>query len=367
MKCSFNRKEGNDVLGYINSIIPQKTSMEILSNIWIKAENNQLIFYGTDLEIGIISKVKADIVQSGTFTLPAQEFYNIVHSVSTEEINLSSETLDEIKINAGKTNYTLKTFPPEEYPEMIDLDLNPFIKINGQDFIKMLDKTAFAISNDETKYILTGIYLSITDKKIELVSTDGKRLIYYSKNIENSTNVSFSQIIPKKTINELQKIISPDVEIEISKFEENKVIFKVGNTTVISKVIEGTFPDYKQVIPKNYEKNISINRKDISQILNEVCIFTGERDQSVYFLLQNNKLLLSSVHEIGESRSEIDIKYEGEDFKTSYNSKYLIEILKKIDAEEFIFKFKEPSSSALITDPEMENGEYLYILMPVRL
>ena len=369
MKLTFTKESVEEYLGFISNVIPSKTSMEILSNILLEAKESELILTGTDLEIGIVVKVKGDIIEPGAITLPAAEFYNIVKNSSESEISLNTLSLNETEITTKNAEYKIKILDAEEYPKIPELADASFISVSESELLTLFEKTSFAASNDEMRPILNGVYFNISKDNMIGVGTDGKRLAYYKKNIEIETvGSNIKQIIPNKTVNELQKILNPKGKRQVKIYMvENKLFFNLDTILIVSKLIDGTFPDYEQVIPKDYEKQVIINKTKLSQRIKEVNIFSGSKMDSMKFSLTSKKLSLSSTKSKGESRGYIDVVYEGEDFETAYNSQYLADLIKKVESDDIIIKFKEPLSSTLIIDNSVKNGEYLNIIMPMRI
>lgn len=374
MEFKISREEFFKGLQKVQGIVDTKGAMPILSNILIKTSSDGIDIFATDLDIGIKGAYAAKIISEGSATINGRKLHEIVRELPEEEIHLKSDKENNwINITCKKSNFKIACLPPEEYPAFPAYKEESDLVI-GVDLLKeILRKTNFAISTDESRYTLNGVLLVLEGKNISMVGTDGHRLAFIKKENVLEKQKTIEIIIPKKTQAELLKLLETDGSdqnnenktIEIS-VEKNHVAFKLAKMVLVSRLIDGRFPNYQQVIPKDNDKNIVVNRDVFLHALKRVAILADEKSRMVKFGVQENLMtLISDNSELGEAREEIDIEYKGEDLTIGLNAKYVMDILNVIDTEKINFKLKDAKSSCLITPTSNEN--YSCIVMPMRV
>ncbi len=371
MKFKINRSTFFKTLSHLQGIVDKKNSLPILSNILIEAKNNELKLSSTDMDISIIEKIKCNILEDGSTTINSQILYDIVRKIDeTSEIEIISNNGKLLTLRADGSRFSLACLPKEDYPIIDQENSGTNIKINSKILFKLIDKTKFAISNEETRYFLNGLYFNISNETnnnvVTLVGTDGHRLAKFSESIEANGDQMSGVIIPKKTIHELSKLLSEiDYDIPIS-ISSNKIIFKIESITFISKLIDGSFPDYKRVIPKDNNNTLKINRETLLSAVDRVSTIANEKSPVIKFKLLKNILNLNTINNESSSASEdLNINYSGEEIEIGFNSKYIMDIVNCLEDEEISIKLKDNTSPIIAV--ENSNANLVYVLMPMRV
>lgn len=369
----------------VNGAIEKKNTIPVLQNIKIDVidknnflDNHQnntssikksVSLTATDMDIIITSSFDTEVIKSGSTTVPAQTFFDIIRKIpENSTIIISQEDSSSLIIKSGRSKYNIPCIDSTEFPEISEIDLDNEIEIDSQKMLKMIDRTKFAISNDETRYNLNGIFLQLVggdaDKSNEIrtVATDGHRLSLSF--IETASNDSFGVIIPKKAVAEIRRVIEGQNKISIS-VSDVKIKIRTDDTIIISKLIDGEFPPYDRVIPKNNNQIAIIHKKTFIDSIERVSIVATDKHRSIKLSFSNNKLVLqANSSESGFAYEEIDIKYSGDNMDTGFNARYLADIINQIDKEELIMKFSDGMSPAII---EAESLSSLFVIMPIRV
>ena len=371
MKFKISRSNFFKTLSHLQGIVDKKNSLPILSNILIEAEDNQLVLYSTDMDISIIEKINCDVMEKGATTINSQMLYDIVRKIDdNSEIEIISNNGKLLTLRSSGSRFSLACLPKEDYP-IIEKDNSGInININSKILFKLIDKTKFAISNEETRYFLNGLYFNVTNDEnknvVTLVGTDGHRLAKFSHEIAGQIDQVFGVIIPKKTIYELTKLLSEintDIEISISS---NKIIFIIEDIVFISKLIDGNFPDYKRVIPKENNNILKINRDKLLSAVDRVSTIANEKSPVIKFKLLKNILNLNTINNESSTASEdLIINYDGAEFEIGFNSKYIMDILNNLEDNEISINLKDSSSPVIAK--ENSNTNLVYVLMPMRV
>ncbi len=371
MKFKILRSSFFRTLSHLQGIVDKKNSLPILSNILIEAKENKLTLSSTDMDISIIEKIDCNVLEEGATTINSQILYDIVRKLDENcEIEIISNNGKLLTLRASGSRFSLACLPKEDYP-IIDQDSSgTSISINSKILFKLIDKTKFAISNEETRYFLNGLYFNINRENdlnvVTLVGTDGHRLAKFSYNLEINIDEISGVIIPKKTIYELSKLLSEiddDVEILISS---NKVTFLIGNIVFISKLIDGSFPDYKRVIPQNNNNVLKINREILLSAVDRVSTIANDKSPVIKFKLLKNILNLNTVNNESSTASEdLKINYDGDEIEIGFNSKYIMDIVNNLEDEDISIKLKDNTSPIIAL--ENSNTNLVYVLMPMRV
>ena len=358
-------------LSHVQSIVEKKNTLPILSNILLEAKENSLILSATDMDISITEKLNCSIIEEGSTTVSAHTIYDIIRKLpDASEIEIISNDGKIITLRSGKSKFSLGCLPKKDFPIIEISDLEIEMNINSQKFLKLIDKTRFAISNEETRYFLNGIYFHKKNEDrsnfLSVVATDGHRLAKMDFNFNEDSKEIEGVIIPKKTVNELCKLLAEyDGSIKIS-MDSNKIVFFINESILISKLIDGNFPDYDRVIPKNNNHILRINRQDFSMAVDRVSTITSDKSPIIKFKLLNNVMNMSSVNsDSGTATEDIITKYSGIEIEIGFNSKYILEMINNLEDDEIILSFKDASSPIIAT--EATNPKLIYVLMPMRV
>ena len=371
MKFKISRSSLFKTLSHLQGIVDKKNSLPILANILIEAKDNHLILSSTDMDISIIEKIPCSVTENGSTTINSQILYDIVRKIDdNSEIEIISNNGKLLTLRSSGSRFSLASLPKEDYP-IIEKDNNGInIAINSKTLFKLIDKTKFAISNEETRYFLNGLYFNVTNENktniVTLVGTDGHRLAKFSHKIDGETNQVSGVIIPKKTIYELSKLLSEiDIDIKIS-ISSNKIIFTIDNIIFISKLIDGSFPDYKRVIPNDNSNILVINRAKLLSAVDRVSTIANEKSPVIKFKLLKNILNLNTINNESSTASEdVTINYDGDEIEIGFNSKYIMDILNNLEDNEISISLKDNISP--IIAQENSNKKLVYVLMPMRV
>ena len=371
MKISIERNTLLKLLSHVQNVVEKRNTIPILSNILISAKGNNITLSATDMDLSITETVNSTVIEEGSITTPAQTLYEIVRKIPDgNEIELIANNGNKLSVRSGKSKFSLLCLPKDDFPKIENMNLDNEFLLNSELLKKIIDKTRFAISNEETRYYLNGVYMHIVEeagqKSLRAVATDGHRLAKIDVSLSNEKNNVPGVIIPKKTINEIRKLIEDyDGDIRIC-LNETKIIFYFDNIILSSKLIDGTFPDYEKVIPKNNDKELLVDTKLIYEAVDRVSTVSSEKSRSVKFSILDNIISLSSNSaETGSGAEDIEVNYSGEKMEIGYNAKYLLEIINQIESNKVKFKLFDASSPLIIEDPKEDNA--LYILMPMRI
>ena len=372
MKFIVTKPKIFKTLTHLQNIVNKKNTLPILSNILIEAENNYLTLSSTDMDISIKEKLSCDIVEQGSTTLNAQIMFDIIKKLpENSEIEFISNDSKILTIRTSVSKFSLSCLPKDEFP-IIETKSNNSkrLTIDAKIILNHIDKTKFSISNEETRYFLNGLFFSVSilkdSKKITFVGTDGHRLAtstsHANENIEEIPGV----IIPKKTINELSKLLSEssnEISLDISP---NKIIFYIDNLILISKLIDGSFPDYNKVIPKNNLNKLKINRLDLLSAVDRVSTIANEKSPSVKFKLLTDLVNLSTINNDNSTATEdIKAKYNGDEIEIGFNARYIMDILDNLEGNEITILFNDNSTPIIAQENSESNA--VYVLMPMRV
>ena len=375
MEIKLNSSDLLKALNHIHGIVEVRHTLPILSNIVLSAENNELSLSSTNLDIFCSDKIDAEIVNSGEISVPAITFFEIVKRLpSGSDVILSMGDEDtELILKCGRSKFNLSTLKTEDFPILSDKDLSTNFVISADELSRMIDKTKFAISNEETRYYLNGIFFhkaeSNSIKFLRAVATDGHRLAQYDIPLPQGAEEITGIIIPKKTVFELRKVLDDaDGDVSVS-LNENKIKFSFNNLKIISKVIDGTFPDYTKVIPQNNDKKFKTNNSELKNAIDRVsavAINEETKSKAIKLTIENNKLNLSVESQSkGSAKEEIDISYSNEKVDIGFNSRYLLDICNEVDGDEIDVNLLDSISPAIILDKTDEN--LFFVLMPMRI
>ncbi|MCD6459488.1 DNA polymerase III subunit beta [bacterium] len=364
MHCICDRLALSEALQVLQNIIGTNSTLPILSNILIEiTETKELALTATNLEVGIQFKLDAEIKEKGTCTLPGKKFFEIAKGLVGEkiEIEVSSDNIGVIK--SGSAVYRLMGLASEEFPRLPRLDKVNSIKINEKDLKDLFRKTSYAISTDETRYVLNGVYFIISKGEISVVATDGRRLAMVTKKEAVEPDLEVGIIIPAKTVHELMRILTGDNELEIL-FSETQVGFKKDNMLMISRLIEGKFPKYEQVIPKSSKEQVQIDREKFLNLVRRVSLITSMKSNQVKFRFNDGSVTVTASNpDIGEAKDDMSLNYKGNDFSIAFNPVYVCDALKSLEEETVTLELSESTLPGVIK----ADDTFTYVIMPMKL
>jgi DNA polymerase-3 subunit beta len=372
MKVTVERAELLKSLGHVHRVVERRNTIPILANVLIKAERGKLSLKATDLDLEVIDSVAAEVSPGGATTVPAHMFYEIVRKLpeGAQIVIEGSGDRAVLSLRAGRSRFTLQTLPESDFPDLAAGEMTHSFKLAAADLKRLIDKTQFAISTEETRYYLNGIYLHTagTAKAATLraVATDGHRLAQVELPLPEGAAGMPGIIVPRKTVGEVQRLIETgegEVAIELSA---GKIRFSIGDVVLTSKLIDGTFPDYARVIPANNDKSLTVDKKDFEAAVDRVSTVSSERGRAVKLSITGGRLVLSVTNpDSGSATEELEVEYESDPLDIGFNSRYLLDIAAQIEGEVAVLKLADPGSPTLIQDKDAKGA--LYVLMPMRV
>jgi DNA polymerase III subunit beta len=372
MKFTIDRAALLRPLGHVQSVVERRNTIPILANVLLKATGGRLSLTATDMDMDIVESVDCNVGADGTLTVPAHTLYDIIRKLPDgSEVSLEATgEAGRVAVTSGRSSFTLPALPADEFPSMSGEDMPHQFSLAAADARSMIDRTRFAISNEETRYYLNGIYLHATTSNdvpvMRAVATDGHRLARVEMPLPNGAAEMPAVIVPRKAINEIRKLIEDtDGDISVS-LSDNKLCFAFGDTVLTTKLIDGTFPDYERVIPSGNDKTLQVNCKIFADAVDRVATISTEKSRSVKLQLDDGSLVLSaSSPESGTAREELEVSYGSGAMEIGFNSRYLLDIANQIEGEGAVFSLADAASPTIVRDQDDESS--LYVLMPMRV
>lgn len=366
MQMKINREVLLKPLTNVTGIVERRHTLPILSNLLIEAKDNNIQLTATDLEMQISLSIESNIEETLSTTISAKKFLDICRSLP-ESIDIDMISNDSrMTVKAGKSRFNLQTLPAADYPLMSKVDGNAIqINISQLEFKRLLKQVEFAMAQQDIRYYLNGLLLEVNENKLNLVGTDGHRLSFTSTTLNQSYDKT-EVILPRKTVIELIKLLEDNEEEVTIEVATGQVNFSFGEISLISKVIDGKFPDYDRVIPVGHGNTFTANRIAVLTAMQRASILSNEKYRGIRMVLSENNLkLISTNTEQEEAEEELEIDYNQESLDIGFNVTYLIDVLNNTQQENINFSFADANSSCLITIPE--DDEYKYVVMPMRI
>ena len=372
MKLSIERNTLLKAVSHAQSVVERRNTIPILANVLIEAEDDKVQFRATDLDVEIVDRVQAKVARTGSTTVSAVLLHEIARKLPDGAlIVLTADTASSrLTVEAGRSNFSLATLPKEDFPIMASSEYAANFSAKSGDLRRLFDKSRFAISTEETRYYLNGVYMhSATfenSKVLRCVATDGHRLARVDTGLPEGAEELPGVIIPRKTVAEIRKFLDDDeVQIAVS-VSETKVRFATPDITLTSKVIEGTFPDYTRVIPASNEKKLEVDADEFARAVDRVSTVSSERSRAVKLSLEDDQLtLIVNSPDSGAAEEQVAVAYSDERLEIGFNAKYLLEISGQIDKENAIFMFNSSGDPVLIR--EGNDLSAVYVVMPMRV
>lgn len=365
MEFNIEKDEFVKVLQRVQGIVEKRNTMPILANVFIESEQGNITIMASDLEIFIKDICPAIVKKKGSVTVNARKLFEIIKQLSANSIDITVGENEKVTIKSGKSRFNIMGLPSKEFPAFPQTEENKLSKIDPEILRDMIDKTSFAVSTDETRYNINGFYVEKKDSKVRIITTDGHRLSIMEKEIKGINAEKEGVILPKKGVFELRKLLDEkgDFFFGITK---KSATMKKDSTVVNIRLIEGEFPDYNQVMPKDNDKKFTANREDFLEALKRVSILSSDKVRGIKFSLSKNKLLLSSSSpDIGDATEEFEVEYAGSDVEIAFNSRYFIDALNVLTDEKISVELKDSLSPVVLK--LIGSVEYHYVVMPMRL
>jgi DNA polymerase-3 subunit beta len=375
MKVRIGRDELLTGLQRVQGVVEKRNTMPILSNILLEAKQDGVEIVATDLEIGVRGLYKGTVLSTGGVTISARKLFEIVKELPPGDIEMTATENNWTSIQAGKSQFKVVGLPSSEYPALPTIEREGLIPLSGEGLLELIRKTLFATGDNDARYILNGLLVTLvaTDKKtsLRLVGTDGHRLAVAEQEVGKPSNKGVPQemkaIIPKKAAHEIRRLLEEGGDAEpLIGFSKNLMIFRKSGLLLTSRLMEGNYPNYQQVIPKESGKRISVSRGELESALRRVSVLAKDKASAVKISFSSGKMtLFSSSPDYGEATEELPAQYEGETLNTGFNARYLLDVFSVMDGETLSLQMETPLSPCLIQEPESPG--FKCVVMPIKI
>ena len=360
------------IIKALNSVVrgvATKTTMPILEGILIQTNDNELKLTTYDLELGIEYVMECEVEEQGSIVVNATMFTEIIRKLPDSEINISVNENNLLTIECEGALYKLATMNPDEFPELPKIEIENSISLEQSALKNIIRKTIFAVSTEENRPIFTGCLFEIKDNKLNVVAIDGFRLALRTLNIPTQVN-DFKAVIPAKTLNEVNKILTDSFENVIIGVSKNQAVFEMENCKVVTRILDGEFLNYETVIPQNWQTRIKVEKSNLQNSFERISLISSstiekEKKYPVKVSVDIGKLTILCTNQTGDAKEEVYISTEGKNLEAGFNPKYFLDSLKAIDEEEIYIEFGTNVSPCLIKS--VENNDYVYMILPIRL
>lgn len=372
MKVTVERGALLKSLGHVHRVVERRNTIPILSNVLLRAEDGALSLKATDLDLEVTESLPADVGQPGATTVPAHVLYDIVRKLA-DGSQVSLETtgdVGQVLIRSGRSRFNLQALPETDFPDLAAGDMGHRFSVPAGELKRLIEKTQFAISTEETRYYLNGIYLHTLESNgrlvLRAVATDGHRLARVETEAPQGAAGMPGVIVPRKAVAEIIKLVDDAGEQVVVELSPTKIRLTLGPVLLMSKLIDGTFPDYQRVIPAGNDKFLTVDKGDFAAAVDRVSTISSERGRAVKLSLAERRLTLSVTNpDSGSAVEEVEVDYEATPLDIGFNARYLLDIAGQLDGDTALFKLADPGSPTVIQD--REGASALYVLMPMRV
>jgi DNA polymerase-3 subunit beta len=368
MKFSLPKSKLANCLQSVLQVVPSKSTLPILTNVLVEALEGKLKISATDLDISITGSVECEVGKKGSAALPARILFEIVKELPETDITVESIN-SRVEVKIAKGSYKIASVPPDDFPKLPAVNTKREIKIDAASLATMIQKTTFACSNDETRPALNGVLWQTKSDKMQMVATDGHRLSKVAVENRKLKGMSEDIIIPPKVLNLIPKFTSGQAREVGIIFGDNNIIFNLGDYVLTSRLIDGPYPNFEQVIPQDNDKVLRVSKDDLGGAVRRVSILSNTLTHQVKFGVKKGSLTLSTSNADvgGEGVEVIDCDFDGEPVEIGYNATYITDILSKMPGQEVIFEFSSPVAAGLVYSPDISKDDFLCLVMPLRL
>ncbi|MEM7722231.1 MAG: DNA polymerase III subunit beta [Pseudomonadota bacterium] len=372
MKLSIERATLLRAVSQAQSVVERRNTIPILANVLIEADGDTVSFRATDLDIEVVDKANAQVERAGSTTVSAVTLHEIVRKLPDGALVQLSEdsAAGRLTVNAGRSNFQLATLPKEDFPVMTATEYSANFSAPAPVLRRLFDKSKFAISTEETRYYLNGVYFHMSEGEngpvLRAVATDGHRLARIDAAVPAGAENMPGVIVPRKTVGELRKLLEDDDATIAVSVSETKIRFATPEITLTSKVIDGTFPDYTRVIPQANSRQMEVDAADFAKAVDRVATVSSERSRAVKLALDEDRLILSvNAPDSGNAEEELAVAYGDDKLEIGFNAKYLLEIASQVERENAVFLFSSPGEPTLMR--EGNDASAIYVVMPMRV
>jgi DNA polymerase-3 subunit beta len=376
MKFTITRQNLHTGLAAVSSSIPSKTTLPVLSNILFETEDDGVWMSGTDLDVSVRVKVPAEIHEAGSLTAPGKKLQEITRELPDQPVEISTRS-DQIELSCGRSRFKLNGLPADEFPSLPNVDFEAAVDVKGKDLQSLIQHTAFAVSSEESRPILNGVLWELREGSMRMVATNGHRLARMGVPTGPGSITSTDFIVPPAALSQVQRLFKDAADIQVAwdhgadgSARKNHLGFRSGSTEVYTRLIEGTYPNYEQVIPKDNDKNAIIDKKALESAVRRMAVVASDQTHRIRLRFEENRVHLNVLTpDLGEGHDELELGYGGEEMEIGFNANYLLEVLRYMPTQEVKLSFKAPERAATIEPVGEGDGavDYLCLVMPLRL
>jgi DNA polymerase-3 subunit beta len=375
MELKIGAQELAKALGRSQGIVEKKSTMPILSHVLLEAKKGtELHVSATDLDLAVSSEHKCEVLKDGAVAVSAKHLYEIVRSLPEATVTLKRAPNNYLEVRSGPSEFRIVGLPAEDFPALPKFERVPFVQVEAATLLEMIERTSFAVSNDETRYNLNGVFFEPTAEIVRMVATDGHRLSLCERTVQGDFGLKRGVILPKKGLTELRKLLSeatesgeenPDAKLG---FVENSAIFRRPNVVLVMRLIEGMFPDYRQVIPKAGEKVLTIGRGRFLETLRRISLLSTDKAHAVKLELGKGTLkVLSQNPDLGDAKEDVPVEYEGEPLKIGFNARYLMDVLGALRGDDVRLELADDLSPGVLKGAGDKDAGFTAVVMPMRI
>ncbi|HSU85698.1 MAG TPA: DNA polymerase III subunit beta [Chthoniobacterales bacterium] len=363
MKFSVTKEKLLECLQQVQNVVSTRTTLPILSNVLLQTNGSEIRLTTTDLDVGVRGSFEAQIEKEGATTLPARRLFTIIRELPSSEIQFDVDGKNAASIRSGQSFFKILGLPEEEFPPLPKFDDSKVVTIRQKDLRDGLRKTSYAISTDETRYVLNGVLFSFKDNKLTLVATDGRRLAMLDIDLEFPRSHEADIIVPTKAVTELQRLLTDEGDVRVS-VGTGQIAFDLNNTLLVSKLIEGNYPNYRQVIPGEMKERVTLERETFLNSLRRVSLLASDKSNSIKLNFSKNNIdITANTPEVGEAKESLPVAYKGREFSIAFNPEFLMAPLRNLAEDEIFLDLIDEMSPGVIKI----QSPFLYVLMPMRI
>jgi DNA polymerase-3 subunit beta len=366
MNFTITRQNLHNGLAAVSASIPSKTTLPVLSNILFEATGEGVWMSGTDLDVAVRVKALADVKEEGSLTAPGKKLQEITRELPDQPVEVTTRG-DQIELRCGRSHFKLNGLPADEFPTLAEVDFSEGVSVPGKDLNRLIHHTSFAVSTEESRPILNGVLWELRDGEMKMVATNGHRLARMGVKVASTGTPSADFIVPPAALSQVQRLFKDDDTLEVAR-SGNHLGFRADSTEIYTRLIEGTYPNYDQVIPRDNDKVAIIDKKLLESAVRRMAVVASDQTHRIRMKFEPGRVHLNVLTpDLGEGHDELEVGYEGEELEIGFNANYLLEVLRHIPSDEVKVAFKAPERAATIEPAGDDPVDYLCLVMPLRL
>jgi len=366
MNFTITRQNLHQGLAAVSASIPSKTTLPVLSNILFEAKQDGVWMSGTDLDVSVRVRGLAEVKEAGSLTAPGKKLQEIARELPDQPVTVTTRG-DQIELKCGRSHFKLNGLPAEEFPTLAEVDFSKGLAVTGKDLHNLIQHTSFAVSTEESRPILNGVLWELRDGEMKMVATNGHRLARMGMHVPSTGTPSADFIVPPAALSQVQRLFKDDDTIEVAR-SDNHLGFRAASTEVYTRLIEGTYPNYEQVIPRDNDKVATIDKKAFESAVRRMAVVASDQTHRIRLKFEPGRVHLNVLTpDLGEGHDELEVGYDGAELEIGFNANYLLEVLRYMPSDEVKLSFKAPERAATLEPVGDEHPDYLCLVMPLRL